>query len=72
MAVKTVGTPPPEADQLRAEVEKQLPKIIASFSQVLQEQFGFDMLRVGGFTVVPVEDTADSISCDEEGCSIDD
>lgn len=71
MPVQTVGTPPPGGDQLRAELEKQLPDIIGSFSKVLQEQFGFEGLRVGGFTIVPVEATADSISCDEEGCSID-
>jgi hypothetical protein len=70
MSVKTVGNPPPEADQLRAEIEKQLPDIIASFSQVLQEQFGFKDLRVGGFTVIPAEAAADNISCDEESCSI--
>ncbi|MGB3291761.1 MAG: hypothetical protein WBB01_02085 [Phormidesmis sp.] len=71
MPVETVGSPPPEADQLRADIEKQLPDIIASFSQVLQRQFGFENLRVGGFTIVPAEATADSISCDEESCSID-
>lgn len=70
MPVETVGSPPPEADQLRAEIEKQLPDIIASFSQVLQVQFGFENLRVGGFTIVPAEATADSLSCDEESCSI--
>ncbi len=71
MPVETVGSPTPEADQMRAEIEKQLPNIIASFSQVLQEQFGFDTLRVGGFTVVPAVASSDSISCDEEGCSVD-
>ena len=70
MSVETVGNPPPEADQLRVDIEKQLPDIIASFSQVLQEQFGFAGLRVGGFTVVPAEATADNISCDEESCSV--
>lgn len=70
MSVETVGTPPPEADQLRLEIEKQLPDIIASFSQVLQDQFGFKDIRVGGFTIVPAKPAADSISCDEEGCSI--
>ncbi|HHP7243435.1 MAG TPA: hypothetical protein ACFE0H_01980 [Elainellaceae cyanobacterium] len=70
MAIETVGNPPPEADQLRAEIEKQLPNIIASFSQVLQDQFGFEGLRVGGFTLVPAE-AAENISCDEEGCSVD-
>ncbi len=71
MAVETVGNPPPEANQLRADIEKQLPNIIAKFSEVLQQQFGFESLRVGGFTVVPAETNADSISCDEEGCSVD-
>ncbi|MEM9770141.1 MAG: hypothetical protein AAF889_00820 [Cyanobacteria bacterium P01_D01_bin.73] len=71
MPVNAVGNPPPEADQLRKEVEKQLPAIIAQFNQVLQEQFGFKGIRVGGFTVVPEEIVTDSnISCDEEGCSI--
>ena len=70
MSVEAVGNPPPEADQLRVEIEKQLPDIIASFSQVLQEQFGFEGLRVGGFTVVPAEATADNISCDEESCTV--
>lgn len=70
MTVETIGTPPPEADQLRAEIEKQLPDIIASFSQTLQEQFGFEGLRVGGFTIVPAQATTESISCDEEGCSV--
>ncbi|MGD1854914.1 MAG: hypothetical protein ACFB2W_11760 [Leptolyngbyaceae cyanobacterium] len=71
MSVETVGNPPPEANQLRAEIEKQLPDIIASFSQVLQKQFGFESVRVGGFTLVPEEASADSISCDEESCSVD-
>ncbi|MEL6138119.1 MAG: hypothetical protein AAFR42_12020 [Cyanobacteria bacterium J06628_6] len=70
MPVEAVGTPPPEADQLRANVEKQLPDIIASFNQVLKEQFGFEGIRVGGFTILPAEATAEGISCDEEGCSI--
>ena len=71
MSVETVGNPPPEANQLRAEIEKQLPDIIASFSQVLQKQFGFEGIRVGGFTIVPEEIATDRISCDEESCSID-
>lgn len=70
MSVNAVGNPPPEADQLRAEVERQLPEIMASFSQVLQEKFGFEGFRVGGFTIVPTETTA-SISCNEETCSVD-
>lgn len=70
MPVETIGSPPPEADQLRANIEQQLPDIITSFNQILQDRFGFADLRVGGFTVVPTEATTDSISCDEEGCSI--
>lgn len=70
MPVEAVGNPPPEADQLRTEIEQQLPHIIASFSKVLQEEFGFEGLRVGGFTVVPAEAVAENISCDEEGCSV--
>jgi len=69
MTVETIGNPPPEADQLRADIERQLPDIIASFSRVLQEQFGFTDLRVGGFTVVPEDAAAGAISCDEETCS---
>ena len=71
MAVETVGSPPPEGDQIKAEIEKQLPDIIASFSEVLQKQFGFESLRVGGFTIVPAETSTSSISCNEEGCSVD-
>ena len=69
MTVKTVGNPPPSADELRTNIEQQLPTIIASFSQVLQEEFGFQDVRVGGFTVVPA--TAGGISCDEAGCSVE-
>ena len=71
MSVETVGNPPPEANQLRVEIEKQLPDIIASFSQVLQKQFGFESVRVGGITLVPKEAFTENISCDEESCSID-
>lgn len=71
MPVTPIGNPPPGADQLRAELEKKLPDIIASFSQVLQQQFGIEGLRVGGFTVIPTEETAESISCDEDSCSVD-
>ena len=70
MTVKTVGNPPPSADELRTNIEQQLPKIIASFSQVLQEEFGFQDVRVGGFTVVPAA-AGGGISCDEESCSIE-
>lgn len=71
MSVETVGNPPPEADQLRGEIEQKLPEIIASFSQVLQEKFGFDSVQVGGFTLVPKEASDNKISCDNEHCSID-
>ena len=70
MSVKTVGNPPPEADELKAAIEKQLPEIINQFSLVLQEQFGFENLRVGGFTIIPAE-AVPTISCDEEGCSVE-
>ncbi|MBE9098078.1 hypothetical protein [Vacuolonema iberomarrocanum] len=70
MSVTPVGNPPPEADQLRTDLERQLPDIIASFSEVLQKQFGFEGIQVGGFTIVPAEAAAESISCDEESCSI--
>lgn len=70
MSVKTVGDLPPQADELRATVEQQLPDIMASFNKVLQEQFGFQDIRVGGFTIVPA-DAGSSVSCDEEGCSIE-
>lgn len=69
MSVEAVGNPPPEADQLRSEIQQQLPDIIANFNQVLQEKFGFEGIRVGGFTIVPA-DAADRISCDEDSCSI--
>ncbi len=71
MSVEAVGNTPPEADQLRSEIEQQLPNIIASFSKVLQEEFGFEGLKIGGFTVVPAEATAENISCDEDGCTVD-
>ncbi|MBE9076010.1 hypothetical protein IQ241_01655 [Romeria aff. gracilis LEGE 07310] len=70
MSIESIGNPPPAADELRAEIEKQLPDIIASFNQVLQEQFSFEGIRVGGFSVVPAENATDAIACDEESCSI--
>ena len=71
MTVETVGNPPPNAEQFRAEVEKQLPDIIASFNQVLQTEYGLKEVRGGGFTLVPSVTTASGLSCDEESCSID-
>ncbi|EDX83515.1 hypothetical protein S7335_695 [Synechococcus sp. PCC 7335] len=70
MVVKTVGNPPPSADDLRTNLEQQLPEIMTHFNQVLQEQFGFQGVRVGGFTVVPADAAASGISCDEESCSV--
>ena len=70
MPVEAVGNPPPEADQLREEIEQKLPEIIASFSQVLQEKFGFEGVQVGGFTLMPKEASENKISCDDEHCSI--
>lgn len=70
MPVNAVGNPPPEADRLRQEVEAQLPAIIKQFNQVLQEDFGFSNLRVGGFSVLPADIATNKISCDEDGCSI--
>ena len=70
MVVKTVGNPPSSADDLRENIEQQLPEIMASFNQILQEQFGFQAVRVGGFTVVPADAAASGISCNEESCSI--
>ncbi|MEO1299728.1 MAG: hypothetical protein AAFW75_28940 [Cyanobacteria bacterium J06636_16] len=69
MPVQTVGNPPPEADQIRGVLEKQLPDILASFNQVLREQYGLLGVRVGGFTVVPESETA-AVTCDQETCSI--
>lgn len=70
MAVETVGTPPPEADQIKAVLEQQLPNIIASFNQVLRDQYGITGISVGGFTVVPESALAASVTCDQDGCSI--
>jgi cephalosporin-C deacetylase-like acetyl esterase len=70
MAVETVGTPPPEADQVRAVLEQQLPDIIASFNQVLRTQYGLAGISVGGFTIVPESAAAVVINCDQEGCSV--
>jgi S-formylglutathione hydrolase FrmB len=69
MAVETVGNPPPEADQIRAVLQNQLPDIIASFNQVLRERYGISGVSVGGFTVVP-EGAAKGVTCDQESCSL--
>jgi len=69
MPVETVGSPPPEADQIRSVLQQQLPDIIASFNQVLREQYGIAGVSVGGFTVVP-ESAAAAVTCDRDGCSV--
>lgn len=71
MPVETVGNPPPEADQLRSTLEKQLPDIIASFNQVLREQYGFSGIGVGGFTIVPEGAIPATVTCDQESCSVE-
>ncbi|MGB3613282.1 MAG: hypothetical protein WBA10_05755 [Elainellaceae cyanobacterium] len=70
MAVKSVGNPPPEADQIKTVIEARLPEIIASFNQVLQEQYNISGISVGGFTIVP-ESESGSVTCDQDGCSVD-
>jgi cephalosporin-C deacetylase-like acetyl esterase len=71
MPIETVGSPPPEADQVRSVLEQQLPEIIASFNQVLREQYGVVGVSVGGFTVVPESALSSKVTCDQDGCSID-
>ncbi len=70
MPVEPVGDLPPEAEQLRLALEKQLPDILTHFSQILHQQFGFEGVRVGGFTVVPIDSNPERLSCNEEHCSI--
>jgi hypothetical protein len=70
MSVETVGNPPPEADQVRAVLEEQLPAIITSFNQVLRDQYGLGGISVGGFTVVPEGAVASTVTCDQESCSV--
>jgi len=70
MAVKSVGNPPPEADQIKTVIEQRLPEIIASFNKVMQEEYGISGISVGGFTIVP-ESTSGSVTCDQDGCSVD-
>ncbi|HZG38487.1 MAG TPA: hypothetical protein VEZ50_07365 [Nodosilinea sp.] len=71
MPIETVGSPTPEADQVRSVLEQQLPEIIASFNQVLREQYGVVGVSVGGFTVVPESALSSKVTCDQDGCSID-
>jgi hypothetical protein len=70
MAVETVGSPPPEADHIKTVLEQQLPNIIASFNQVLRDQYGITGVSVGGFSVVPESAVAGTVVCDQESCSI--
>lgn len=71
MPIETVGSPPPEADQVRSVLQEQLSEIIASFNQVLRDQYGISGVSVGGFTVVPESAVASKVTCDQDGCSID-
>ncbi|NJL49411.1 MAG: hypothetical protein HC929_20655 [Leptolyngbyaceae cyanobacterium SM2_5_2] len=70
MSVEAVGSPPPEVDQIRSVLEQQLPDIIASFNQVLREQYGMTGISVGGFTVVPETAVAGKVTCDQDHCEI--
>jgi cephalosporin-C deacetylase-like acetyl esterase len=70
MSVETVGSPPPEADQVRSVLEQQLPEIISSFNQVLRDQYGMVGISVGGFTVVPESAMTSKVTCDQDGCSV--
>jgi hypothetical protein len=70
MAIETVGTPPPEADHIKTVLEQQLPNIIASFNQVLRNEYGITGVSVGGFSVVPARAVAGTVVCDQESCSI--
>ena len=70
MSVETVGSLPPEADQVRSVLEQQLPEIISSFNQVLRDQYGMVGISVGGFTVVPESAVTSKVTCDQDGCSV--
>ena len=70
MPVETVGSPPPEAGRVRSVLEQQLPDIIASFNQVLRDQYGITGVSVGGFTVVPESALTTTVTCDQDGCSV--
>ncbi|WOD41039.1 hypothetical protein [Nodosilinea sp. E11] len=70
MSVETVGSPPPEADRVRSVLQEQLPQIIASFNQVLKDQYGIEGISVGGFTVVPESAVSSKVTCDQDGCSV--
>ncbi|MGF1515146.1 MAG: hypothetical protein ACFB5Z_15820 [Elainellaceae cyanobacterium] len=71
MSVKAVGNPPPEANQIKDVLEERLPEIIASFNQVLREQYNVTGISVGGFTVVPESAMSGSVTCDQDSCSVD-
>ena len=51
-------------------LEQRLPQIIASFNQILRDQYGVVGVSVGGFTVIPSSSEAVGITCDQDGCSI--
>ena len=70
MSVETVGSLPPEADQVRSVLEQQLPEIISSFNHVLRDQYGMVGISVGGFTVVPESAVTSKVTCDQDGCSV--
>lgn len=69
MSVEAVGNVPPEADHIRSTIENQLPEIIASFNQVLREQYNLEGISVGGFTVVPAGATS-TVTCDQDTCTV--
>ncbi len=70
MPIEPVGDLPPEAEQLRLALEKNLPDILARFNQVLHQELGCESIRVGKFTVVPSNSEPERLSCNEEHCSI--
>ncbi len=70
MSIETVGSPPPEVDQIRSVLEQQLPEIIASFNRVLRDEYGITGISVGGFTVVPESALAGKVTCDQDHCEI--
>ena len=72
MSIQTVGNLPPEAGELRDVIQEQLPEIIASFNQVLQEKYGLAGISVAQFTVIPNgPESSAGVSCDRESCSVD-
>jgi hypothetical protein len=71
MPVESIGNPPPEAEQLKSALEQLLPDILASFNQVLHEQYKLQGIRVSHFAVVPDTSTAQRVTCDQTGCAIE-